>query len=182
MALYPLALRDELGMRADSICMAYGMQVGSYRQLKDAVSFLDEHGVTIRYLPPELSPGIDYSAFALDPEGHAIQLYYYMEQIGWDGKPRPRNRAPQNRQRRLARHARRALRHLCRPGVPGTDRVSHCHCERSEAISGRLLRRLRLLAMATYFVIASAAKQSPWRRVAEIASSPFGRLAMTRVF
>ncbi|HXQ52282.1 MAG TPA: VOC family protein [Stellaceae bacterium] len=88
-ALYPLALRDELGMRADSICMAYGMQVGSYRQLKDAVSFLDEHGVTIRYLPPELSPGIDYSAYALDPEGHAIQLYYYMEQIGWDGKPRP---------------------------------------------------------------------------------------------
>jgi catechol 2,3-dioxygenase-like lactoylglutathione lyase family enzyme len=88
-ALYPLALRAELGLRAESLCMAYGMQVGSYRQLRDAVRFLGEHGVTIKYLPPELSPGIDYSAYAFDPEGHAIQLYYYMEQIGWDGKPRP---------------------------------------------------------------------------------------------
>lgn len=88
-ALYPLALRAELGLRPDSICMAYGMQVGSYRQLKDAVAFLGDGGVTIKYLPPELFPGIDYSAFALDPDGHAIQLYYYMEQIGWDGKPRP---------------------------------------------------------------------------------------------
>ncbi len=88
-ALYPLALRDELGMRPDSVCMAYGMQVGSYRQLKDAVAFLKARGVTIKYLPPELFPGIDYSAFALDPDGHAIQLYYYMEQIGWDGRPRP---------------------------------------------------------------------------------------------
>ena len=77
------------GCRPDSICMAYGMQVGSYRQLRDAVSFLEKNGVTIKYLPPELFPGIDYSAFALDPEGHAIQLYYYMEQIGWDGRPRP---------------------------------------------------------------------------------------------
>jgi catechol 2,3-dioxygenase-like lactoylglutathione lyase family enzyme len=88
-ALYPLALRAALGTRADSICMAYGMQVGSYRQLRDAIAYLEANGVAIRYLPPELSPGIDYSAFALDPEGHAIQLYYYMEQIGWDGKPRP---------------------------------------------------------------------------------------------
>jgi catechol 2,3-dioxygenase-like lactoylglutathione lyase family enzyme len=88
-ALYPMALRDQLELRADSNCMAYGMQVGSYRQLKDAVAYLRENGVTVRYLPPELSPGIDYSAYALDPEGHAIQLYYYMEQIGWDGRPRP---------------------------------------------------------------------------------------------
>ena len=25
----------------------------------------------------------------MDPEGHCIKLYYYMEQVGWDGKPRP---------------------------------------------------------------------------------------------
>ena len=51
--------------------------------------FLKENGIIVRYLPPELSPGIDYSAFAIDPDGNAIQLYYYMEQIGWDGRPRP---------------------------------------------------------------------------------------------
>ena len=89
MALYPLALRAELGLRPDSLCMAYGMQVANYRQLCDAVAFLRDNGVTVKYLPPELFPGIDYSAFALDPEGNAIQLYYYMEQIGWDGRPRP---------------------------------------------------------------------------------------------
>jgi len=88
-ALYPAALRAKLPLDQDCACMAYGMQVGSYQQLKDAIAFLARNGVTIKYLPPELSPGIDYSAYAIDPEGHAIQLYYYMEQIGWDGRPRP---------------------------------------------------------------------------------------------
>jgi len=32
---------------------------------------------------------MDYTTFAIDPQGHAIQLYAYMEQIGWDGRPRP---------------------------------------------------------------------------------------------
>lgn len=88
-ALYPLALRGELGMWNESICMHYGMQVPTYSQLRDAVSFLTQHGVAIRYLPPELTPGIDYAALAIAPDGHAILLYYYMEQIGWDGRPRP---------------------------------------------------------------------------------------------
>jgi hypothetical protein len=94
MALYPIALRAELGLRPDSTLMAFGMQVGDYAQLKDGVNFLKREGVTIKYLPPELFPGIDYSAFALDPDGHAIQLYYYMEQVGWDGKPRPASQRP----------------------------------------------------------------------------------------
>jgi hypothetical protein len=55
---------------------------------------LSKNGVTLKKLPPELFPGIDYSAFAIDPDGYAIQLYYYMEQIGWDGKPRPANARP----------------------------------------------------------------------------------------
>ena len=61
-ALYPRALRAELALRPDSICMAYGMQVGSYAQLKAAIEFLKSNAVTIKYLPPELFPGIDYSA------------------------------------------------------------------------------------------------------------------------
>ncbi len=48
-----------------------------------------ERGVEIRHLPQELLPGMDYTAFAIDPQGHAVQLYAYMENIGWDGKPRP---------------------------------------------------------------------------------------------
>ncbi len=36
-----------------------------------------------------MTPGMDYNIFVMDSDGHAIQLYYYMEQVGWDGKPRP---------------------------------------------------------------------------------------------
>ena len=88
LALYPIALRSELGLSEHTSCMSFGVQVGDYAQLRAALGFLEERAVEIVHLPPELSPGIDYSAFAIDPDGHAIQLYYYMEQIGWDGKPR----------------------------------------------------------------------------------------------
>src|SRR5579859_548547 len=87
LALYPLALRDQLGLSAHTTCLSFGLQLANYRQLKDAVAFLHERGVTIRELPPELSPGIDYSALAIDPDGHALQLYYYMQQVGPDGRP-----------------------------------------------------------------------------------------------
>ena len=95
MALYPRALRKELGLNEHTSCLSFGMQVGGYDQLRDAVSFFEGNEVEVKYLPPELFPGIDYSAFAIDPDGHAIQLYYYMEQIGWDGKPRPARKHPQ---------------------------------------------------------------------------------------
>ena len=94
MALYPLALRDDLGLSSHTTLMSFGLQMGSYRQLQDAVAFLKAEGAQIKYLPPELFPGIDYCAFAIDPDGFAFQLYYYMEQIGWDGKPRPAAQRP----------------------------------------------------------------------------------------
>ncbi|MDH3598720.1 MAG: extradiol dioxygenase, partial [Candidatus Tectomicrobia bacterium] len=77
-------------------CESFGVEVGSYEQLRQAVSFLKSHGVTLLdTLPPELSPGMDYVAYALDPDGHCIQLYYYMEQLGWDGQPRPQSKRRQ---------------------------------------------------------------------------------------
>lgn len=89
LALYPKALRAELGFSAHTSTMAFGVQLANYRQLRDAVRFLEEQGVKVRLdLPSALTPGIDYVAHAFDPDGHCIQLYYYMEQVGWDGKPR----------------------------------------------------------------------------------------------
>jgi catechol 2,3-dioxygenase-like lactoylglutathione lyase family enzyme len=88
--LFPKELRQVLGLSEHSTCMSFGIELGSYAQLREAVAFLKSNGVTIvDSIPPELYPGIDYSAFALDPDGHCIQLYYYMEQIGWDGSVRP---------------------------------------------------------------------------------------------
>ena len=87
--LFPRELRGRLGLSEHTTCMSFGVEVGSYAQLREAVAFLKSHGVTlIDSIPPELYPGIDYSAFALDPDGHCIQLYYYMEQVGWDGRVR----------------------------------------------------------------------------------------------
>ena len=88
-ALYPIAVREALGLSAHSTAMALGLQVATYRQLRDAVAFLQAEGVQVRELPPELFPGLEYSAFAFDPDGHGLQLYSSMEQIGWDGRPRP---------------------------------------------------------------------------------------------
>jgi catechol 2,3-dioxygenase-like lactoylglutathione lyase family enzyme len=91
LALFPLALREVLGLSSHSKCAAFGLQLANYRQLREAVKFLQQHDVRVTdAIPPELHPGIDYAAHAFDPDGHCIQLYYAMEQIGWDGKPRPK--------------------------------------------------------------------------------------------
>jgi catechol 2,3-dioxygenase-like lactoylglutathione lyase family enzyme len=89
LALYPMALRDELSLSPHTTLMSFGVQLANYRQLRDAVVFLRDRGVQVRELPPELSPGIDYSALAIDPEGHAVQLYYYMQQVPPPGSPNP---------------------------------------------------------------------------------------------
>jgi catechol 2,3-dioxygenase-like lactoylglutathione lyase family enzyme len=96
LALFPIELRQALGLSAHSKCAAFGLQLANYRQLRDAVQFFRDHGVEVaESLPPELHPGIEYSATVRDPDGHTIQLYYAMEQIGWDGKARPKeSRAP----------------------------------------------------------------------------------------
>jgi catechol 2,3-dioxygenase-like lactoylglutathione lyase family enzyme len=89
LALYPMALRSELGLNPLTTCMSFGVQVATYRQLRNALDFLSTEGCTIRELPVELSPGIDYSAYIVDPDGHLMQMYFQMEQIGWDCRPRP---------------------------------------------------------------------------------------------
>lgn len=94
LALYPIALRAELGLSSHSTLMSMGFQLGDYRQLLAARRFLPEHGVNIRHLPNELFPGIPHSCFAFDPDGHAVQLYFEMEQIGWDGRPRSAEQRP----------------------------------------------------------------------------------------
>jgi catechol 2,3-dioxygenase-like lactoylglutathione lyase family enzyme len=89
-ALFPLAARDALGLSVHSKCAAFGLQLANYRQLKDAIKFLREHGVEVtEAIPPELHPGIEYSATVRDPDGHTLQLYCAMEQIGWEGKAKP---------------------------------------------------------------------------------------------
>lgn len=89
LALYPEAIAAELGLSPHSFCFSLGVRLHNYRHLKNAIGHLRQNDVAIRYLPPELFPGMDYTAFAVDPDGHLVQLYAYMEQLGWSGAPRP---------------------------------------------------------------------------------------------
>ncbi|WP_395712303.1 VOC family protein [Reyranella sp.] len=90
LSLFPKALRAELGLNPNTTVATMGMQVGSYRQLRDAVSFLKGKGAQFAdVIPAELYPGVDYAAHVIDPAGHCLMLYYYMERVGWDGRPRP---------------------------------------------------------------------------------------------
>lgn len=90
LALYPMSLRAALGWPGQTTVLSFGMQVANYRQLRATVAFLREGGCRFVDVPAELTPGMDFNAFVLDPAGHGVQLYYYMEQVGWDGRPRPR--------------------------------------------------------------------------------------------
>ena len=89
LALYPMALREHLGLSPHTTLAALGVEVGTYRQLRAAVQFLEAKGYRSVDLPREFYPGIDVAAHVQDPDGHLVQLYYYMEQLGWDGRPRP---------------------------------------------------------------------------------------------
>jgi len=86
------ALRSLIGLSEHTSCLSIGLEVGSYSQLRAAVRHLVDNGHSlVKDVPPELYLGIDYAAHLQDPDGHLICLYYYMEQVGWDGKPRPRD-------------------------------------------------------------------------------------------
>jgi hypothetical protein len=91
LALYPIAMRQSLGMSEKTTLMHFGVQLANYRQLKSALHYLEEQGCQFLDVPKALTPGIDYSAHVIDPSGHAIQLYCTMDQVGWDGQPRPKN-------------------------------------------------------------------------------------------
>ncbi|MGZ8477036.1 MAG: VOC family protein [Candidatus Binatia bacterium] len=91
LGIFPKSWRKKLGLSETTSNLSFGLHLANYRQLQDAVQFLRGHGVRVEtdIIPPELHPGIDYAAYAFDPDGHCLELYYSMEQVGWDGKPRP---------------------------------------------------------------------------------------------
>ncbi len=91
LGIFPKSWRKKLGLSETTSNLSFGLQLANYRQLQDAVQFLRGHGVRVEtdIIPPALHPGIDYAAYAFDPDGHCLELYYSMEQVGWDGKPRP---------------------------------------------------------------------------------------------
>lgn len=93
-ALFPKAARQSLGwtgeLTAKTSTMCIGVELCSYQQLRDARQYLAAQGLPPGpVVPAALRPGIDHATFFVDPAGHVLMLYFSMEQVGWDGRPRP---------------------------------------------------------------------------------------------
>jgi catechol 2,3-dioxygenase-like lactoylglutathione lyase family enzyme len=67
----------------------FALEVGSMDDLFRIRDWLRQHDVTITFegrKGPGCNPGVEF----LDPDGYTVELYAGMEQIGWDGRSRPR--------------------------------------------------------------------------------------------
>lgn len=62
-------------------------QVGSLQEVVDGIRFMDEK-THLRRVGRD-SPGSNWHAYVYDPDGYINEIYYGMEQIGWDGRSKP---------------------------------------------------------------------------------------------
>lgn len=63
-------------------------QVGSLREVVDAISFFGKREVPVNRAGRDM-PGSNWHVYPFDPEMHRNELYYGIEQIGWNGKAKP---------------------------------------------------------------------------------------------
>lgn len=64
-------------------------QVGSLKEVVDGIAFLDE-SARLRRVGRD-APGSNWHAYAYDPDGYINEIFYGMEQIGWDGRSKPKS-------------------------------------------------------------------------------------------
>lgn len=91
LVVFPKCVMSEIGGGPPDVTInQLTWQVGSLQQVADARDWLEASGVGIRRSGRDM-PGSNWHVYFLDPDGHVNELYYGMEQIGWDGlsKPRP---------------------------------------------------------------------------------------------
>src|SRR5882757_4715308 len=63
-------------------------QVGSLQEVIEAEAYLRERGVEIGHYGRDM-PGSNWEIYAYDPDDNMIELYYGIEQIGWQRKSKP---------------------------------------------------------------------------------------------
>ncbi|AYA63530.1 VOC family protein [Alteromonas sp. RKMC-009] len=62
-------------------------QIGSLKQVVDGVDFLDKNA-KLRRIGRD-APGSNWHAYAYCPDGYVNEIFYGMEQVGWDGRSKP---------------------------------------------------------------------------------------------
>ena len=127
--LFPMALRQEFGFEAADTLMSIGVQVATYRQLKDAIGFLKQQGTALhRQHSVRPSP-----RHRLRRPRHRTgrTLYRALSRDGADrmGRPTAAGGAAPPCRSGLAAGARRFARHLCRSDLAGPARIASADCE-----------------------------------------------------
>ena len=64
-------------------------QVGSLREVVNAIPYFESTGTPINRAGRDM-PGSNWHVYPFDPEFHRNELYYGIEQIGWNGKAKPK--------------------------------------------------------------------------------------------
>ena len=72
-----------------TVLQQIAMEVADLDTLKRIRKYLAEKGVQVQTIKHE-GPGSDYTFDFDDPEGNRLQFFSDMDQIGWDGKSRPK--------------------------------------------------------------------------------------------
>lgn len=62
-------------------------QVGSLQEVVNGIDYLDKRA-RLRRIGRDC-PGSNWHAYAYDPDGYVNEIYYAMEQIGWEGYSKP---------------------------------------------------------------------------------------------
>ena len=68
----------------------FALEVASLDELRAMKKFLEEKGVKVLGPIRQRGPGSDKTLDFLDPDGNTVQLFCEMDQIGWEGKSRPK--------------------------------------------------------------------------------------------
>src|SRR5256714_6212681 len=65
-------------------------QCGSLKEITSAHTYFEEQQVAIHRVGRDM-PGSNWHVYVYDPDGHTNELYYGIEQIGWNGRAKPRD-------------------------------------------------------------------------------------------
>src|SRR5713101_5014428 len=63
-------------------------QCGSLKEIMDAHTYFQRHEVAIQRVGRDM-PGSNWHVYVYDPDGHTVELYYGIEQIGWNQMSKP---------------------------------------------------------------------------------------------
>jgi len=91
MVLFPKRVREALGRtEAPGITVnQITWQVGSLREVTEAIQWFNERRVKQQRAGRDM-PGSNWHTYIYDPDGQSSELYYGIEQVGWNGYSKPR--------------------------------------------------------------------------------------------